>query len=153
MSNKLIETITVDALTKYGVKVSGKNYNYSKFYNGEALVAGNTYEVETYTSDKGAIYINSAKLVGSTSRAQVSVSQSAPKTVSVGGQDILVQSEAKQSAPALTYAEKDVRILTQGIVQAVVQSPFLTSSDKDEDFLNRVKAISLELIKFVKEQK
>lgn len=52
------ETITVEKVNQYGVHVGGKQYNYSKNYSGQKLVAGQTVTASIYTSATGAKYIN-----------------------------------------------------------------------------------------------
>ena len=54
------ETITVNSLNKFGVRVGNKQYNFSKNLVNKDLKEGNTYEVEVFTSANGAKYINSA---------------------------------------------------------------------------------------------
>lgn len=117
------EFITVDQITKFGVRVKGNNYNYGKFYDGASLEVGKTYEIELVTSPKGAKYINRAKAIAGEPipAAQVTAVPSKP----VQAVELKAREQATVYGSSLSPADKDTRILVQGVLQAVRQSPTL----------------------------
>jgi len=59
MSETLKETVTIDSLGKWGPKIGGAFYSYSKNFKDQAkVVPGATLEIETWISDSGKKYVN-----------------------------------------------------------------------------------------------
>lgn len=54
----LTKDIVVTELGKYGPKVNGEFYSYSKFFTGEKLQVGEKAVIEVYVSPSGKNYIN-----------------------------------------------------------------------------------------------
>lgn len=68
MAITAVDTIVVEALSKYGIKVGNEYVNFSKNLNESEkgkLVPGGTYEVELYVADSGKRYVN--KVIATTS--------------------------------------------------------------------------------------
>lgn len=59
-------------------------------------------------------------------------------------------SSAFEAEKTLKYVNKDRRILVQGILQAVIQSQGLLL-EPNEGYINKVKEVTLDLVKFVEE--
>lgn len=147
-----IETITVDSQTKYGVKVNGKNYNYGKRYEGPALSVGGTYEVNVATSPNGAKYINTTKPIVAASKTTIPVGQlqgSATISASPSRPVPAVELPRPVNGSALSPSDKDTRILVQGVLQAVVQSPTLNVQENEtvEDAVERTTKRYVEFIR------
>lgn len=148
--SKLTEIIRVDKVNKYGVRVGEKQYNYSKKYSGEVLEVGKTYEVEIYTSATGAKYINSAKLATLSTSAVSTVVEPKIQFIQPVERSVEPKTVANGYGTALSASEKDTRILVQGILQAVLQSPGLASGEPNEDYLKVVKDTTIDLVEFVR---
>lgn len=59
------ETLTVESVNEFGIKVGGKQYNYSPKYKGPKLAVGQLVSATVFTSAKGAKYLNEAQVVNS----------------------------------------------------------------------------------------
>lgn len=134
MNEKLEKrTITIGRVGPYGVKVGEVWYGLNRPITPKDFTESKTYDVEMKES-KGKYYI-------------VSVLREVYSTVAK------VQ-EAKEVVAALpTYkdetAERQERILRQGIVQAVA-SAVLTNRELTDEVLGQVESIAMRLISFVK---
>lgn len=148
MINK--EVITIEAVGKFGPKANGKWYGVKRPLTTSGFAKGLTYEVETEGwESKGKTGINIVNIIKT-------VEPEAPTSV---GNNASSTTMTANSLPAITKTvynssdskQKDRRILVQGIVQAVVQSPSLaglpfTTSD---EVVNHVLKVSKSLIEFV----
>jgi hypothetical protein len=138
MGNKPTEKITIEGIGQYGPKANGRYYYISKMsaLTNASFIPGATYNVEVYTSDKGAKYIN--KIVSGNDTA---TQESAP--------------EVKQTAPAqVPYdAEKKQRqIQAQGCIQAAMQCPVLPMlASTKEDVVNVASWIAAEMLTYIKD--
>lgn len=105
-----IETIKIESNGKFGPKVNGQFYSFSKFYKGNReLPVGSTVEVDVFTSDSGKKYINA--VLGEAVAPVKAVTKQAPKAAKV-----LDNTMSKDE-----WAAKDVRISRQGVIQVAVQ--------------------------------
>jgi hypothetical protein len=140
------ETITVDKAVqgKYGpqVKVGDKYYSFGKFYKGDALEAGRTYEVEVYTSDKGYKSVN--RVI-----ADITKPTPAPAGEKVGEK----KAPAKRSpleAALSAEADRSARILVQGVYQAYASNPALLNLAQDSDAVAKLVAeLTLQGVTFI----
>lgn len=110
-----VETIVVEANGKFGPKVDGKYYSFSKFYKGEKeLVIGQPISVDVFTSESGKKYINAVLPAGETAPKIVAPAFNKTPTVKP-----LAKSDGMSKEE---WAAKDVRISRQGVIQAAVQA-------------------------------
>lgn len=152
-----VETITIDKVTQFGGRVNGKSYNLGKKYTGPQLQEGLTYEVRTSTSPNGAKYINEARAVKSVPLAET-IAKQVTKTVATGPTQTIEQPKTEvkiENAPrvngsSLSPSEKDTRILVQGVLQAVIQSPYIASVADKESFVAEAEDLTRTLVEFIR---
>lgn len=148
------ETIFVDGTGNWGPRSGEEWYGVNEPIEATDFVKGETYEVlikrgkPTPKFPQGKKYI--AQILGQVKLTAKDVTTSPLPSSAVS--EVLADriQTAKQVAE-----DKGVRILRQGITQAVVQSPALASMDFDgttEGYLTLVKAVSTQLIAFVEGQ-
>lgn len=124
------EIITVEAVGKFGVKSGGVWYGMRKPLNPQDMSVGRTYVIEASDwSSNGKSGKNVTSFKDADNQAPVAA-----------------------SAPRATNSyddQKSTRILRQGIVQAVVQSPFAGLATNPTELVTMVKEVSERLIDFV----
>lgn len=132
------ETITVGAIGKFGVKSGDVWYGTAKdTLKPTDFVAGQTYEVLTEPWAKGGKSgKNIVQIVNQGSTAPAPAQTSAPRS---------------SSQPA---ANKDQRILWQGVVQAALNSPALAGMQftNVNEYVGLVKETATQLVAFIEEK-
>lgn len=140
-----METITVEVAGRYGPKVNGVWYGVKRPLKATDFVSGQTYEVETEKwSSNGKSGVN---IVACNHLEKPKVEN---KKTSVLKEVPTIASENT----GLNYEDaKQRRILRQGVVQAVIQSPMLAGLPftNANDAVALVKEVSNQLIDFVQE--
>jgi hypothetical protein len=131
----LKESITVAQVGEFGVRVGDEWYGCNEPIESSDFVAGKTYEVlykrgkpsEKYPQGKAYI----SQIVGE-------------------GKAVTAATVTTAKAPSLNDGDKNVRILRQGVYQAVLQSPALAgfAATRDE-YLALVKNTAEEIIKAI----
>jgi hypothetical protein len=151
------ETITIEGPTPYGVKANGRYYNFSKFLKDKTFETGRTYQVNIYTSDKGAKYIN--EVLGEVSSVLVDALQSSAavsNTHAAGLNDAIhgIIKVPESVEPKSSYqdydAKKSKRILVQGVLQAVIQAQGLLMS-VNGNWEEQVERTTLRFVQFAEE--
>ncbi len=125
------------------IKVNGKWLQISPKLDVKMFPIGQQVDVETVTNDKG---YTSIKNINAEPKLEKTTTESVTKSVEV--------TSVKVNQPVSYEDSKNKRILTQGIVQAVVQSPSLAGLPftNVEDVITNVTKVSDELIKWIEEQ-
>lgn len=134
------ETITVGAIGKFGVKVGDVWYGTAKdTLKPTDFVAGQTYEVLTEPWAKGGKSgKNITQIIGQgAASAAPAVSNTAPRGTT--------------AAPA---ANKDQRILWQGVTQAALQSPAIAGMQftNVNEYVSLVKEAATQLVAFIEDK-
>lgn len=146
------EVITIEVVGKFGPKANGAWYGLKRPVKPTDFTAGSTYLIETenydYKGRKGVNITSFKKVDNEAVPTEREVKNEIKKVVG----DL---NEVKKSVKTeMTYDEqKNRRILRQGIIQAVVQSPSLASFPITDanGLVAMVKDISNQLIEFVQE--
>jgi hypothetical protein len=141
------ETVTIAQTGEWGVRVDDEWYGVNDPLSGSNFVGGNTYDVlvakgkpsEKYPEGKKYI----CQIVGEPISAATVVT---PPPTTISAQPVPVVA----TKVPLSASDKDVRILRQGVYQAVLQSPGLPgfAATRDE-YVNLVKNVAEEIIKTI----
>lgn len=149
MANDMIqETIIISAAGKFGPKVGNEYYGINDPLRPEQFETGKSYQVlmkrgkPTDKYPKGKAYIS--QIIGELGAPQTAPQTSPTPTKTVdSGTTVKVDYDKRDT-------DKNKRILVQGIVQAVVQSPVLAAiASTEKELVEVVKAVSKNLIQFV----
>lgn len=120
MATTTKETVKVESLGKWGPKINGEYYSWSKNIKDVdkgRVVPGGTFDLDIYVADSGKKYINAVK--GST---EVLIKPTVVKPVDVYIKPAVTRAEAKSDAMSKDeWAAKDRRISRQGVIQVAVQ--------------------------------
>jgi hypothetical protein len=149
------ETITIAQVGQYGIRVNDEWLGVNDPLTSSDFVPGSTYDVLVVTGKPTAKYPNGKKYVAQIVGSQNSAPQVTP-CVQSGAVIPPPASASTQSIPVvaakipLNASDKDVRILRQGVYQAVLQSPGLPgfAATRDE-YVNLVKNVAEEIIKTI----
>lgn len=133
------ETIKVDQAGNWGPRVGETWYGINEPLEAKDFVQGQTYNVlvkvgkPTPKSPHGKRYIT--QIVGQESHPKDGPAVTTPAAMTGGTQS----TSSPKQAPVNTYGsvtdEKSIRILRQGVFQAVLQTPSLAGTDMTPDQL------------------
>lgn len=138
-----METITIEAVGKFGPKANGKWWGVKRPLKSTDFVKGETYEIETENWESNGK--NGVNIVSVKKSKDVAI------TTNKKSEEQAVKTEVKVSS----YEEnKNRRILVQGITQAALVSPALAGLPFTtvNDIVNNAKEVANQMIKFVDEQ-
>lgn len=160
MSNTIMEKITVESITQFGVRAGGKSYSISprlkeKGVEPNNFSVGQQYEIELYIGPKGGRSINSFNLIGGLSVSQLPPVPSLPSTTT---KETIAPKGVAPVAPAAKkvevadsekmtkkdWANKDRTIELQAIMKSTLESPMvaqLAVGKRIEEVLQTVKAV------------
>ena len=123
MATNIKETVTVDALSKYGVKVGADYYNWSKQIK-EAdkgkVVPGGVYDMDLYIADSGKKYINS--VAGPAVGAVLRSTQKPAEWKGPVKPEVVKKAPGSEVMSKAEWADKDTRISRQGAIQAAIKA-------------------------------
>lgn len=150
-----METITVEVAGKYGPKANGVWYGVKRPLKATDFTAGQSYEIETEDwNSNGKSGVN----ITSIFPLEQAKAQAPARTVKAAAKATVLldvpTTTTNSAGVILSYEEqKNRRILRQGVVQAVIQSPMLAGLPftNANDAVALVKDVANQLIDFVQE--
>lgn len=139
------EVLTVEALTQYGVKAAGRNYNISPKLKEAGITpqhfgVGVSYQVEVYTGPKGGKSINSFGAINTAANPLVSAGTLPPPpalppttvtgTKAPGGVPPVTPAQSRNGSDddkmtKADWAKKDENIGIDAVIKSTLESPAL----------------------------
>lgn len=167
MAMTQLTKVTVDELTKFGLKSNGEYINWSAKLDEKAkvpVVPGRTFSMELYIADSGKKYINKVlQMVESSDVPRVTADvPSLKKKVITDSQTVntpetkpksfVKKAVEKMTGEAMTRADwdnKDTRISRQGVIQAAVQAVANLGMSDMEHLYNEAETLAEQMLEFV----
>jgi hypothetical protein len=151
-STQIVE-VAVEQLTKFGYKDASGYVSYSKKLSDDdklKVVPGAKFEGEYYVADSGTRYLN--KVFKTLQKADTVKIEKPVVAKSVEVKTFPVAPAKNETMSKAEWADKDVRISRQGVIQAAVRAVSAYSADP-MDCYEKAVILANHMLKFVNEVK